>query len=105
MRCLRFIKFSRLHLHKALYKAARHQAAEPPRAWRPPLADASTGEVRGAPAALPPTHPSDPPCPCQEEGLKARRCFPYNQIFTALSDRFLSHLRDLFICESISIVQ
>lgn len=30
---------------------------------------------------------------------------PYNQIFTALSDRFLSYLRDLFICGSINIMQ
>lgn len=47
---------------------------------------------------------SDPPCHCKE-GEKGQCWFPYNQIVTALSDRFLSHLRDLFICESISIVQ
>lgn len=38
-------------------------------------------------------------------GAEAQGRLPYNQIFTALSDRFLSHLRDLFICESIGIAQ
>lgn len=32
MRCLRFIKFSRLHLHKPLYRAAQHQPPSLPRA-------------------------------------------------------------------------
>lgn len=65
------------------------------------------GVSRGLGSQAAPTHTqwSEPPCHCREERGKVRGWLPYNQIFTVLSDRFLSHLRDLFICESISIVQ
>lgn len=51
MRCLRFIKFSRLQLHKPLYKAAQHQRPEPPCASPPPLVQ------RARQPPHPPTHP------------------------------------------------
>lgn len=102
MRCLRFIKFSRLHLHKPLYKGpAREPPAHPGHLWqRPP------GVHRALHTPCQPQPFSDQTHNgSQEVGQRTKHWFLYNQIFTALSDRFLSHLKDLFLCESISVMQ
>lgn len=103
MRCSRLINFAGLHLHKALYMAALHPVELPAHRshlWKTPPEVRWPDSPHQHPAAL-----ASPAMALLGGGAMAQCGSPYNQIFTVLSDRFLSHLRDLFICESIGIVQ
>lgn len=101
--CLRFIKFSRLHLHKPLYGATQHQRGSLPCGSLQPGGD-TTRSSKGHMAPDPPrdhTHPGI----VSGEGVKAQPELLSNQIFTALSDRSLSHLRGIFYMRDTNIMQ